>query len=224
MRLHKEVKLRVVEPRVDVKELKLPKLAAPAPRRAATADEVLSALRGMRGAKAVIARAPAMEYHLQWSEVAYFSVCGTRGAAAGGVFLWDCDHVGDVGSMQSDIANCYALFSAGEFGPLGSPGTLTGRVGCFYTAPTGGYHVFNVQVETFVNQPTQSRIECVIDGVSLGKLGFSGPINWPFVAMLAAGQHQFQIRQVSGSFFFQSLQVWTIPVLTPDLTPDLTPG
>ena len=215
MRWHKEFKLRVVEPRVDVKELELPKLAAPAPRSASTAQEVLSAVRGMRGAKAVIARVPAMEYPIKWSEVAYFSVCGTRGTAAGGVFLWDCDHVGDVGSMEQNLANCYALFSAGEFGPLGSPGTLTGRVCCFFTVPIGGYHVFNVQVEPFVLQPGQSRVECVIDGLSLGKIGFSGPINWPVVAMLAAGQHQFQIRQVSGAFFFQSLQVWTIPVLTP---------
>jgi hypothetical protein len=213
MRWHKEVKLRVVEPRGDVKEQELPKLAASAPRSAPTADEVLSALRGRRGAKAVIARVPAMEYHLKWSEVAYFSVCGTRGAAAGGVFLWDCDHVG---SMQVDLANCYALFSAGEYGPLGSPGTLTGRVSCFFTAPVGGYHVFNVQMETYVLQPGRSRVECVIDGLSLGKIGFSGPINWPVVANLAAGQHQFQIRQVSGAFFFQSLQVWTIPVLTPE--------
>jgi hypothetical protein len=74
MRWRKEFKLRVVEPRVDVKELELPKLAAPAPRSAPTAHEVLSALRGMRGAKAVIARVPAMEYPIKWSEVAYFSV------------------------------------------------------------------------------------------------------------------------------------------------------
>ena len=215
MRWHKEVKLRVVEPRVVVKELELPKLAAPAPRSAPTTHEVLSALQGMRGAEAVIARVPAMEYHLKWSEVAYFSVCGTRGTAAGGVFLWDCDHVGSVGSMEQNLANCYALFSAGEVESLGSPGTLTGRVSCFFTAPVGGYHVFNVQVETFVLQSGQSRVECVIDGLSLGKIGFSGPINWPVVAVLAPGQHQFQIRQVSGAFFFQSLQVWTIPVLTP---------
>ncbi|HEY7021041.1 MAG TPA: hypothetical protein VH349_07990 [Ktedonobacterales bacterium] len=223
MRWHKEFKLRVVEPRVgprvDVKELELPKLAAPAPRSAPTAQEVLGALRGMRGAKAVIARVPAMEYHLNWSEVAYFSVCGTRGAAAGGVFLWDCDHVGSVGSMEQNLANCYALFSAGEYDTLGSPGTLTGRACCFFTAPTGGYHIFNVQVEPYVNQPGQSRVECVVDGVSLGKIGFSGPINWPVVAMLAAGQHQFQIRQVSGAFFFQSVQVWTIPPI-PVFTPE----
>jgi hypothetical protein len=117
--------------------------------------------------------------------------------------------------MEQNLANCYALFSAGEYEPLGSPGTLTGRVCCFFTAPIGGYHVFNAPVESYVGQSAPSRVECVIDGLSFGKIGFSGSINWPVVAMLAAGQHQFQIRQVSGAFFFQSLQVWTIPVLTP---------
>jgi hypothetical protein len=117
--------------------------------------------------------------------------------------------------MQQNLASRYVLFSAGEFEPLGSPGTLTGRVCCFFTAPIGGRHVFNAQVESYVGRSAPFRVECVINGLSFGKIEVSGSINQPLVAMLAAGRRQFQIRQVSGAFFFQSLQVWTIPVLTP---------
>ena len=66
----------------------------------------------MRGAEAVIARVPAIEYHIKWIEV-HLQVCGNP--PAGGIFLRDCDHVGSVGSIEQNLANCYALFSAGKY-------------------------------------------------------------------------------------------------------------
>ena len=58
-------------------------------------------------------------------------------------------------------------------------------------------------------------VECLIDSASFGALTIltGHPHNHPFVAQLAAGRHRFQIRQVTGAFFFEGLTAWQIPVI-----------
>ncbi len=65
----------------------------------------------------------------------------------------------------------------------------------------------NVQLQSHAGS---AQVECLIDSFSYGPLPFSGSINQPHAAALSAGYHSFRIRQMSGSFFFNSLTVWKV--------------
>jgi hypothetical protein len=70
-------------------------------------------------------------------------------------------------------------------------------------------------VEPYVLQAVPSRVECFIDGCSFGQFEVPQPINQPLAAVLAVGNHQFDIQQASGAFFFQSVKVWLTPKHVP---------
>jgi hypothetical protein len=124
--------------------------------------------------------------------------------------LWNTDLVGDVLGMEEALANDYAYFAGDEFAYLGFPGSNPGSCWCFFNSPESGNYVVMVQVESFIHPDTPSVVECSIDGSSFGQLSFSSWINQPHHAMLGAGDHEFEIKQVSGAFFFLSLTAYHV--------------
>jgi hypothetical protein len=109
--------------------------------------------------------------------------------------------------MQRNLADCRVWFSDKGFTYWDSTETRTGRINCYFRAPTAGNYVCNVELQSY-GGPAQ--VECLIDSFSYGPLPFSGAITQPHAASLGAGYHSFRIRQMSGSFFFVSLFVWRV--------------
>lgn len=170
------------------------------------AKVIHKALVATAGAKDLIKQIPALKDFAVWLPTATFSVCLKTGTA---LFLdiWDADHFDGFTDMQRCLTDCRAWFSANGFTFWGSPETKTGRVNCFFNAPTNGTYICNVELQSF-GGPAQ--VECLIDSSSFGLLPFNGSIIQPHVSNLAAGGHSFRIRQVSGSFFFINLSVWKV--------------
>jgi len=167
---------------------------------------VVRALRATEGAKEVIAQVPSLvKWHL-WLPTATFSVCQKTGTA---LFLdiWDCDHFDGFTDMQRNLSECRVWFAANGFTFWDAPQTKTGRINCYFRAPTAGDYVCNVQLQSYAG-PAQVR--CLIDSFDFGPLPFSGTINQPHPSTLSAGYHSFRIRQMSGSYFFNSLTVWKV--------------
>jgi hypothetical protein len=196
-------------------------LLAPAEERvgAAAADlkpspqRVLTALRETSGAEEFIKKIPNLETPDVWQDTAYFSVCSKTGTA---YFLdiWDADHFDGFTDMQHSLNDCRVWFSAEGFSGWGSGDTRTGRINCYFVAPTSGAYICTASLQSF---PTvtgnTAQVECLIDNFSFGPLAFNGTIHQPHLTNLSPGGHHFRIRQRSGSFFFLSLSVWSLGLL-----------
>ncbi len=167
---------------------------------------VLTALKKTPGAEAVIRQAPELTKLQLWQPVATFSVCQKTGTATF-LDIWDSDHFDGFTDMQRCLTDCRAWFSANGYTFWDSAQTKSGRVNCYFRAPTTGLYVCNVQLQSHGGPAT---VECLVDNSSFGPLPFNGTINQPHTATLGTGFHHFRIRQMSGSFFFVSLTVWKI--------------
>jgi hypothetical protein len=167
---------------------------------------VLSALKATPGAEEVLERVPSFGDLALWKQVAYFSVCLKSGSAKW-LDVWDADLFDGFTNMRRCVDDCRAWFSADGFSTWGSLQTKTGRVNCFFKAPTAGNYICNARLQSYPTLAT-SVVECRIDNSSFGPLTWSGTIDQPHPCNLAAGGHHFRIWQVSGAFFFLSLAVY----------------
>lgn len=217
-----DFELRVVESMKSLPARQLAKPARPIRRPSApTPDEALEALRATKGAASVIKSVPMLERTDLWGQTAYWDVRETRGIAVDGVSLWDFDCPGGVIGPCDNCNNRYAYFAGVEnLGYIYPPGTLTGQVWCNLDVPAAGPYTFLAQLGTYQEtdyyQPDfVAVVECFIDSISFGtRTLYPGPaVNVPFVTMLSAGAHQFQIKQVTGGFYFFSLSAWPIPLV-----------
>jgi hypothetical protein len=168
------------------------------------AATVVRALKATRGADAILKDRPRFADVRLYLPVATFSVCLKTGTATW-LDIWDADHFDGFTDMQRCVADCRAWFSADGYTYWDSPQTKTGRVNCYFRAPSAGNYVCNAQLQSHGGP---AAVECLIDSFSFGQLPFSGSINQPHPCSLSAGYHHFRIRQVRGSFFFISLTVW----------------
>jgi hypothetical protein len=168
----------------------------------------LDALKALPGAKEIIKEVPGLGDIEGWASTAYFSVC-TKSGTARYLDLWDVDHFDGFTDMQECLDDCRVWFSADGYTSWGSGQTKTGRVNCYFVAPTAGDYLCTAALQSY---PTSSSatVECLIDNSSYGPLPFSGTIYQPHPAYLVAGGHHFRIRQQTGSFFFLSLTVWKV--------------
>jgi hypothetical protein len=167
---------------------------------------VQRALKATAGSKELIEQIPALVQWQIWLPVATFSVCQKTGTATF-LDIFDADHFDGFTDMKSNLAECRVWFSADGFTFWDSLETKTGRINCYFKAPSSGNYVCNVSLQSYAGP---AQVECVIDSSSYGPLPFSGSINQPHIASLSAGYHSFRIRQMSGSFFFVSLSVWKV--------------
>jgi hypothetical protein len=168
---------------------------------------VVRALKAMPGAKELIKQIPSLSKWQVWLPTATFSVCQKTGTATF-LDIWDADHFDGFTDMQRNLSECRVWFSADGFTYWDSPQTKTGRINCYFRAPTAGSYMCNVQLQSYAGPAT---VECLIDSFNFGPLPFNGSINWPHVCSpCSAGYHSFRIRQISGSFFFISLIVWKV--------------
>jgi hypothetical protein len=170
------------------------------------AKSVFEALTATAGAKELIKQTPSLGDFKAWSLTACFCVCIRTGTAKW-VDIWDCDHFDGFTHMQQNVAECRAWFSANGYSFWGSGETKTGRVNCYFNAPSAGDYICNAELQSF-GGPTQ--VECLIDSSSFGILPFNGVIVQSHHCNLAAGGHSFRIRQVAGSFFWLGLTVWKV--------------
>lgn len=204
----KDFKLKLVEAKKPLKvAADARRVRAVQPVRPTTeAEVVFKALKGTAGASELIKKIPTLaDFHL-WRPVATFSVCLKTGSARF-LDIWDADHFDFFTDMQRCVTDCRAWFSADGFTFWDSPETKTGRINCFFDAPTAGTYVCNAELQSFGGA---AKVECLIDSFSFGPLPFNGTIIQPHLAFLGAGGHSFRIRQLTGSFFFISLSVWLI--------------
>ena len=167
---------------------------------------IVRALRESVGAAELISKIPNLAKAALWSPVARFSVCSKSGTAAW-LDIWDDDHFDGFTDMARCVRDCRVWFSADGYTTWGSSQTRTGRINCYFRAPSAGNYVCNAQLQSYGGP---ARVECLIDSYNFGALPFSGPIDQPHPMYLSAGYHSFKIRQLSGSFFFISLTVWKV--------------
>jgi hypothetical protein len=170
------------------------------------AQEVQEALLSTAGAQEVLTKIPDLGDLTIWAPVAHFSVCQKTGTATF-LDIWDCDHFDGFTDMKKNLSECRVWFSANGYTYWDSPQTKTGRINCFFRAPSAGNYVCSVQLQSYAGS---AQVECLIDSFSYGPLPFTGTIVQPHPAHLSAGYHSFRIRQISGSFFFAHLSVWKI--------------
>ena len=227
-----DVELLVVEPLAAFPVTTLLRQAPPkaTPPPSKTPHETLEALRQVEGAGKAIERLPMLERPEVWGEVAYFSVCETRGTALGGTFVWDADFPGSLLTLFDAQANCYAYFAgADDLGGLIPPRALTGQVWCHFAVPETGYYLLLPSAQTYPDQyyspDYYAAVECLIDDHSFGEFQMrpGHHLNQPLIASLAATDdpdlaHRFTIKQVTGGVFFWSLTVWNIPATSPAQT------
>jgi hypothetical protein len=189
-------------PAAELREGAAPADLSPSPER------VLDALKATMGAEKLIKQIPTLEDILVWAPTAYFSVCSKTGSAHF-LDIWDADHFDGFTDMQECVDDCRAWFSADGYVGWGSGESKTGRINCYFTAPTDGNYLCTAALQSY---PTGSpaQVECLIDSFSFGLLPFTGTIHQPHPCSLSAGGHHFRIRQKSGSFFFLSLTVWKV--------------
>ena len=97
---------------------------------------------------------------------AYFSVCSKSGTAHF-LDIWDADHFDGFTDMQECVDDCRAWFSADGYAGWGSGQTKTGRVNCYFSAPTEGDYLCTAALQSY---PTgsPSQVECLIDSFSFG--------------------------------------------------------
>ena len=174
-----------------------------------TPEEALEALKATKGGRAILRDHSNFEELSRWLPTAFFSVCRKTGTARY-LDIWDNDHFDGVTDMQRCLNDCIAWFSGDGHEPWGSGQTKTGRINCYFTAPTAGHYTCHARLRSY---PTSSPavVECRIDNSSFGSLNVLGTKNQPHLSNLSAGGHHFQIRQQSGAFFFLSLTIWQLP-------------
>ena len=171
-----------------------------------SAAAAVRALEATPGAAEVIRRMPSLATAKLWAPVASFTVCKKTGTATF-LDIWDADHFDGFTDMQRCVADCRAWFSADGFTFWDSSQTKTGRVNCYFRAPSAGSYVCTAQLESY-GGPAQ--VECLLDAFTFGILPFNGVISQPHPANVGAGYHSFRIRQVKGSLFFLGLTVWKV--------------
>jgi len=176
------------------------------PKTTLEAAAVYEALTKTTGSKQLIEKIPTLADFKSWSLQACFCVCIKQGTAVW-LDIWDCDHFDGFTDMQHNIAECRAWFSANGYTFWGSSETKTGRVNCYFNAPTAGTYICSAELQSFGGA---AQVECLIDSSSFGLLPFNGAITQPHTCVLAAGGHSFRIRQVAGSFFWVGLNVWKV--------------
>jgi len=176
------------------------------PKTTLEAAAVYKALTDTIGSKELIKKIPALADLRVWTLTACFCVCVKQGTAVW-LDIWDCDHFDGFTDMQHNVAECRAWFSANGFTFWGSSETKTGRINCFFNAPTAGTYICSAELQSFGGA---AQVECLIDSSSFGLLPFNGSIVQPHTCVLAAGGHSFRIRQVAGSFFWVGLNVWKV--------------
>ncbi len=167
---------------------------------------IAKALRATAGATDLIKEIPSLAAPGGWAHVATFCVCVKLGTATY-LDIWDADHFDYFTDMSRNLAECRVWFSAGGFGFWGEPPTKSGRINCYFRAPSDGNYVCNAELQSYGGP---AEVECLIDSFSFGPLPFNGLINQPHATSLQAGGHSFRIRQLAGSFFFVSLTVWKV--------------
>ena len=170
------------------------------------ARPLVTALKKTEGAKELIQQIPNLGKASLWLPVATFSVCRKTGTATF-LDIWDSEHFDFFTDMQRCVSDCRAWFSDKGFTSWDSGETRTGRINCYFRAPSAGNYVCNAQLQSFGGPAV---VECLIDSFNFGPLSFNGSINQPHPCSLSAGFHHFRIRQRSGSFFFHSLTVWRV--------------
>lgn len=176
------------------------------PKTTLEAVAVYKALTDTTGAKELIKKIPILANFPAWTLTATFRVCLKTGTAQF-LDIWDCDHFDFVTDMQRNISECRVWFAANGNTFYGSNETKTGRINCFFNAPTAGTYICSAELQS---SGGPAQVECLIDSSSFGFLPINGSIVQPHTCVLAAGGHSFRIRQVSGSFFFVSLNVWKV--------------
>lgn len=171
-------------------------------------DVALASLEALPGAKDLIKEIPGLGDIVGWAPTAYFSVCKKSGSARY-LDLWDVDCFDGFTDMQECVDDCRVWFSGDGYTSWGSGQTKSGRVNCYFVAPSNGDYLCTAALQSY---PTGSpaRVECLIDSFNFGPLPFTGTIYQPHPCSLSAGGHHFRIRQVSGAFFFLSLTVWKV--------------
>jgi hypothetical protein len=156
-------------------------------------------LRATPGGTEIIKTIPSLLNWRDWFPLAIFTPSFKFGTARY-LDVWDDDHFD--GAHEGRI-----WFSADGNVFWGSPQTKTGRVNCFFRAPSDGNYVCHVKLESYQGP---AQVECLIDDFNYGPLPFNGTIDQPHPRLLGAGYHSFRIRQMSGSFFFVGLTVWRV--------------
>jgi hypothetical protein len=171
-----------------------------------TPEEAFEALKATKGASALLEKFPDLGSFAAWLPTAHFTVC-TKFGTARYLDIWDADHFDGATDMQRCLNDCRAWFSGDGYQAWGSGETKTGRINCYFTAPSEGRYVINVRLQSQASNQA-AQVECLIDNSSYGPLQVLGTINQPHPATLSKGGHHFRIRQRSGAFYFLSLTVW----------------
>ena len=200
-----DFRLRLINARRAVKADRA-RERAPRAKTETTPRAVLRALKATTGGDEILERVPGFGDLELWQQIAFFSVCLKSGSARF-LDIWDADHFDGFTDMQRCLNDCRAWFSANGFSTWGSNQTKTGRVNCYFRAPSNGNYICNARLQSYPLSAT-SVVECLIDNSSFGPLSWSGTIDQPHPCTLSAGFHHFRIRQVSGGFFFLSLTVY----------------
>lgn len=170
-----------------------------------TPDLILDSLKATAGADELLARLPSLKDLTAWREIAYFSVCQKRGHARY-LDIWDSDHFDGFTDMQRCLADCRAWFSGDGLTFWGSGETKTGRINCYFYAPSQGNYLCTASLQSYPSNQ-QAVVECLIDNSSFGPLPFMGTVHQPHPCSLSQGGHHFRIRQQRGSLFFLALVV-----------------
>lgn len=142
----------------------------------------------------------------EWFPTAIFTVSQKFGTARY-LDLWNCDHFDDATDMQKNLSEDRAWFSDNGYDSWGSPESSDGVINCHFRAPTDGRYVCDVRL---LSHQGPAEVECLIDGNSFGPLPLDGSLLQPHPCELTTGNHDFQIRQTFGAFFFVSLFVWRV--------------
>lgn len=195
----------------STKEFKPPvhKERGPAPRAPRLNLEprlIARALKATPGFADVAMHLPNLAKWQLWSPVATFSVCQKSGTASW-LDIWDDDHFDGFTNMQRCLSDCRVWFSDQGYTFWDSAQTRTGRINCYFRAPTSGTYLCNVQLQSFGGG---AQVQCLIDSFNFGPLSFNGTIQQPHMRTLSAGSHSFRIRQDFGSYFFVGMTVWKV--------------
>ena len=172
------------------------------------------ALESSPGGELLLEHVPLLGSHGAWNQVAYFDVHGWSGLATA-LTLWDADFDGFF-NMQECLDNNFAVFTGASWDTeFGAPGTTTGRVCCFFEAPSAEYYVINVQLDSLTFESFSPVVAFFIDDIPIGERQWKGSINQPLAIHVQDGFHRFDIRQVSDSFHFRSVTIWQSLALPP---------
>lgn len=164
-----------------------------------------AALTALPGADEVIKQMPGLEKFIDWFPLASFRVCQKFGTARY-LDIWDADHFDGFTDMKRSVDDCRAWFSGDGYSFWGSGQTKTGRINCYFEAPSSGDYLCTASLQSYPTSDS-ATVLCLIDSFSFGPLTWSGTIHQPHPCNLSAGFHHFRIHQQAGSFFFLALTV-----------------